>query len=281
MKTLITNLSAIKHVFLLLLTLVVSERAHGIDAKLTTEIYSWHEDHVAVNIMIASDDHESFVLGNQNIRLFYNADHLTLTEDKIENHLDKKSYSDITISEHESYNEHMTVGKSEYGSVGFLSFNVSLMDDVRGGEEVSASGKHIYTLHFKKTSDFNPSDITLALPGRTEELATAFVEVAEWIDPITSKPMNLTLTSSIVNPVVSNDIHLSVGPNPTSDFIYVLSDETIVNANIYSSNGQRVMSKMLDSNEVKIDMMGLSEGLYIVELEDAQGHIFIRQIAKA
>lgn len=249
-------------------------------ANLTMETYSWHANHVGVNIMISSDD-EAFILGNQNVRLFYNADHLTLSEHKIESHLAENKYSDITISEHEHYDTHLTVNEADYEAVGFLSFNLSLMDDIAGGEKVTTKRKHIYTIHFEKTSDFDPSDITLALPELTGELATAFVEVAEWIDPITSKPMTLTLTQSSANALTSDDIHLSVGPNPTSDFIYILSDEMIVNVNMYSTNGQKVLSKMLDSNEARIDMGGLTEGMYIVELEDADGRLYIRQIAKA
>ena len=256
----------------------------GVDAQkanVTMETYSLHERHVGVDIIISSEDLASFVLGNQNIRLFYNADRLTLTEDKIESHLDKSIYSDVSISEHEHYDTHVIVNDAHYDGVGFLSFNVLLIDDISGGEKVGNNGKHIYTIHFEKTSDFDPSDITLALPELTEELATAFVEVAEWIDPLTSKPMVLTLTPSLMEAKTSDDIHLSLGPNPTTDYIYMLSDEMIVNVNMYSTNGQKVLSKKLDTNETRINMVGLTEGMYIVEIEDAEGRLHIRQIAKA
>ena len=281
MKTLLSNLTLAKYAFLVLLMTLVEVSTNAQRANMTMETYSWHENHIGVNIMISSGDYEAFVLGNQNIRLFYNAQHLTLSEDKIESHLDKNRYTDITISEHDHYDAYMNVNEADYEAVGFLSFNVSLTDDLTGGERVNSNWKKIYTIHFEKNSDFNPADITLALPGLTEELATAFVEVAEWIDPKTSKPMNLTLAPSLVNAALTDDIHLSVGPNPTSDFIYILCDEMMSNVSIYSSNGQKVISKSLNGNEAKIDLSGLAEGLLFVELEDAQGRLYIRQIAKA
>ncbi len=281
MKTLINNLSTKKYLLILLFALAATIAGYSHHAKLTTEFYSWNDGHVGVNIVISSDDHEAFVLGSQNIRLFYNADHITLSEDNIESHLNKKSYSEIVISEHNEYDERMTINDADYDVVGFLSFNVSLTDDARGGEKVNASGKHIFTIHFDKIADFDPADITLAMPGQTEELATAFVEVAEWIDPITTKPMNLTLETSTAYTTTLDDIHISVGPNPTSDFIYILSDQKISSITIYSADGQKVMSKEHESNEAKVDMSGLTEGMYFVELEDAQGRIYIRQVAKA
>ena len=280
MKTLHSILSTSKYVLLVIILTLISIGANAEQANLTIETFSWHEHHVGVNILISSE-HDAFILGNQNVRIFYNADHLTLSEHNIESHLDENRYSDIMISEHENYNTHLTVNEASYDAVGFLSFNVSLNDDIAGGEKVSMNGKHIYTIHFEKKSDFDPSDITLALPDLTGELATAFVEVAEWIDPITSKPMTLTLTPSLTSSVTSDDMHLSVGPNPTSDYIYILSDKMIVNVNLYSTNGQKVLSKVLDSNEARIDMGGLTEGMYIVEIEDTEGRLYIRPIAKA
>jgi len=254
--------------------------AYGQEATLKVESFSISEHQLAVKIMVASSVQDAFILGSQNIRLFYNSDNLSFMPDRIENHLDSRVYSLPVISEHEDFSTSMSVNNMNYTSVGFLNFNVSLLDETIGGTSINNNWKHIYTIHFNKTSDFNPSDITLALPSLTQDLATAFVEIAQWIDPKTSKPMNLTLNQPQTAYSTFDQVHISIGPNPTSDYVFILSPETIVNATIYTSNGQKVMNKSCDSKELILDMTSLSEGLYYIELEDDHGVVQIKEISR-
>ena len=57
-------------------------------------------------------------------------------------------------------------------------------------------------------------------------------------------------------------------PNPTSDMIYFnFNVDSEVSLQIFSSTGQLVMEKMLSSDGA-VDVSSLSEGLYIVKIND-------------
>ncbi len=264
---------AIAH--LMIITPLMSERV-----SLSFEKVETQDGLIEVKLMMKSNSEESFSLGNQNFRIFYNADHMSLQETKLKNNLSSRKYTQPEIIEHEQYLGPLTSEGLSYASIGFLNFNVLLLDDNEGGKMIDNNWKHIYSLYFRTESEFENADITFANSDETSDLATAYVEISEWINPTKTKPMEITIEASqdVIMPYQVTDI--SVGPNPTADFVYIMSQKSLAFARIYTSNGTQVLTNSLDGNESKIDLSNLIEGLYFVEVEDQEGNIDVKEIIK-
>ncbi len=76
----------------------------------------------------------------------------------------------------------------------------------------------------------------------------------------------LTVTSltEILNP----DIKLKVFPNPTNDFVLIQFNELIENSGytLYNLTGKVLESKLITSNETKLDLRNYASGQYILKL---------------
>ncbi|GLB51475.1 hypothetical protein NBRC110019_05140 [Neptunitalea chrysea] len=60
--------------------------------------------------------------------------------------------------------------------------------------------------------------------------------------------------------------NIKVYPNPVNDRMYVKSAEKITSVSIYSVTGQQVIAKVVDSNELTINMSELKSGVYFMHL---------------
>lgn len=250
------------------------------DASLRFEILQIEEGLTEVKLMIKSHSDESFSLANQNFRIFYNAEQMSLEEDKVKNNLPSNRYTQPELIEHEQYVSAPGSDAMNASSIGFLNFSVLLLDDDQGGITIDDNWKHIYSLYFKTETDIKNTDITFANSALTSNLATAYVEISEWINPSKTNPMKLTTEPN--NRVLSTHqfADVSVGPNPTADFIYIMSDRSLANAKVYNSNGAQMLTRSLDGNESKVDLSNLIQGMYFVEIEDQQGNIEVKEIMK-
>ncbi len=68
-------------------------------------------------------------------------------------------------------------------------------------------------------------------------------------------------------------------PNPVHDEIHISSMQPILSVKIYDSNGELVLSEQADSNRIKINLSGLSRGMYVIRIEESTNRQ-IRQIIK-
>ncbi|MBS4013731.1 MAG: Ig-like domain-containing protein [Bacteroidetes bacterium] len=82
----------------------------------------------------------------------------------------------------------------------------------------------------------------------------------------------------ITEDVIINDIWLvtnitelftyqiKIYPNPASDYVFIKSDSVIEMIELYDLNGRSIKSLMLNSNEYKIDLSALNNGMYIIKI---------------
>jgi hypothetical protein len=103
-------------------------------------------------------------------------------------------------------------------------------------------------------------------------------EVAENEITITG---DLTLIANFL--LISNvsdvwENQLSVYPNPASDIINFMSDDNIRNLEIFNLTGQKVYGAQVNYNHYKLDVSGLPQGFYLVNLTNMEGEIHTTRI---
>ncbi|WP_298507455.1 choice-of-anchor tandem repeat GloVer-containing protein [uncultured Kordia sp.] len=83
---------------------------------------------------------------------------------------------------------------------------------------------------------------------------------------------------SLSTETFKENLNVSVFPNPTQDFLQISSPSAISTIEIYSFQGQKLVSY---SNQEKIDVRNLSNGLYFLKVKDVFGKLqtvkFIKQ----
>ncbi|MEP4534983.1 MAG: T9SS type A sorting domain-containing protein [Cyclobacteriaceae bacterium] len=93
-----------------------------------------------------------------------------------------------------------------------------------------------------------------------------------------------TITFTYEADVLSNRIaksNLIVYPNPVWSDVVVNSTKNILNVEVYNVEGQRVLlTQDIHSTSVKMDMSGLSSGLYLVNVSYSLGEAEILRIVK-
>jgi hypothetical protein len=70
----------------------------------------------------------------------------------------------------------------------------------------------------------------------------------------------------------------SIYPNPTTDFINIQGDEKIREAAVYEMSG-KLVSRMTDQKN-KINLTGLSAGIYVLKIVDVKGNVSTEKIIK-
>ena len=87
---------------------------------------------------------------------------------------------------------------------------------------------------------------------------------------------NITTTTGIKEQKQSN---LSLYPNPANKFVVVNSNETIANVSIIDAIGQKVFESSSITNKT-IDISNLTNGLYIIQIENSKGVIYTNKFIK-
>ena len=70
----------------------------------------------------------------------------------------------------------------------------------------------------------------------------------------------------------------SIYPNPTADFINIQGDEKIREAAVYEMSG-KLVSRMTDQKN-KLNLTGLSAGIYVLKIVDVKGNVSTEKIIK-
>ncbi|MFT5891646.1 MAG: putative repeat protein (TIGR01451 family) [Dokdonia sp.] len=131
------------------------------------------------------------------------------------------------------------------GSNGFIAFKIKPKNTVVLGDTVENTAFIFF--------DFNP-------PIITNTTQTTFVETLA-VDDV---------------PTITVEMY----PNPTSDILYINSDQLLKKVTIYNNLGQSVRIKDLEGTNSQIDMSDLNIGVYFVSLQTISGVSEYKQIIK-
>lgn len=138
-------------------------------------------------VQIRSSNDRSFNLAGQNYRLFYDASDVSFNASQSYSLLPTNDYTDMVVVQNIQ-----NVNASSFSSLGFssnlsfLNYFMDLNDVLNGGIDVASYDEgwtptsHICFDHNSASVENEGFDAVWGRPGKTETLATAFVEVSEW-----------------------------------------------------------------------------------------------------
>jgi hypothetical protein len=249
---------------------------------------------VCYEIQLRSPAAETYYLGGQNYRLYYNADSLIFNENSSQSLLPNSTYSAFILNEN-IINSNIEIGAIEdvlgNGTIGFLNFSVDLIDTENGGEYLHAIGNWVSTAEicFDLTNNNTTaiSDIIWARPNLSAEVGTAFVEVSEWISADEMRPAqaNEYIDGDLINAIKRPQIPkatINIYPNPFEDeFIIETTIRGSYTIRLWSSEGQLMYKEeeIISDEKWKLNIQNLAAGIYYFQLNNGTDR-YIQMVAK-
>jgi hypothetical protein len=252
---------------------------NAIDIRFSTPIIDQNTNTAYVNIQLKSTD-DALVLAGQNYRIFYNTDVLTLNEELSNTNLPQGKYTDIIFTNTIENVKAAGVGSLEFDdNMGFSNFSIDLLDQVDGGVTVSSGDEWttVATLNFSITADIDDMQLVWGRQDRSEDYATAFVEMAEWVSPKKIASLDINeyhdLEFTYEEAEALDIVSFEFGPNPTTEFVNISFGQALQsNAELRFINMKGQVSKRVDidagSTNTQIFMTDVPAGNYIIEVKD-------------
>ena len=185
------------------------------------------------------------------------------------------------------------VGKLDFDdNLGFANFSIELKDDINGGIRLSKNDgwTTMATLKFKMLKQDVDYSVVWGREGKSAEYATAFVEVAEWIEPLKTSHLDieeyydLNYTADFYHGEQMNTDKLEIGPNPAIDFLRVslakeLDEQGEIRIKDVAGRTSKIINLEPGSRIIRMDISDLIASTYIVELHSQKhGRHFAEQI---
>lgn len=268
-----------KYILFIFFTLlsICSSAEKQIQIRFNQEFVDVESQSVYVAIELAVEN-SSLVLADQNYRLYFNSADLKFNGEGSSSDLPLDKYSSIDFLERiEGVNVQGTNQLSFDEDMGFINFKIDLLDDNNGGVVLSSKDgwQKIAILKFDILNDSKEENLVWSQPHITDEYATAFVEITEWIAPFENRNLEVSEygDAQVTLNSITAPINIAVGPNPTADFIKIeLSDafqspSTIM---VTDASGQVRINQAipLGTDSMTINIDSLPSTMYVVEVID-------------
>ena len=162
----------------------------------------------------------------------------------------------------ESLSHNNSVAIKNGNKIEFIFENINLPDSTT--DEPNSHGFIAYKIKPKTT---------IALGDVIPNKANIFFDYNEAIETNTA-------TTTIVNVLAVDENYLldfSVYPTPTENILHISSKTEIVKIEFFNKLGQKIKETTTES---KIDVSNLTQGLYLVKVEDANGNYGVKKIVK-
>lgn len=268
MKTLATLLS-----FFYLLKLAATD---DVSLRVHPSFYDESTQTVYVDIELQYNGHGSFHLADQNYRLYFDSELMKIDEDYSRSDLPQDLYSPISISEIYQDLDADQVNQLNFDDqLGFINFNIDLIDTEHGGVAFRQDGlwHKVAVLAFKVADKESLSQIVWSRAEVTNEYATAYVEIMEWVAPNKTETTVIEdyIDMSFSPQAHGHDYSVDVYPNPSSDFIKITFSNEITErlyVHVYDATGRSVMNEKIQKGDIDIALAisQLQEGNYNIEL---------------
>ncbi len=262
-----------------------------IDIRFSTPSVDHTTKSLYVDIQVKAHD-KSLILAGQNYRIFYDSEKLSLDQNNSEISLPQEKYTNLKF--HSSVEGIDATGSGELtfdDNLGFVNFSVDLKDHKHGGIQVS-SGQlwtTVATLKFNLKQDAEDIELVWGRDGKSDEYATAYVEMAEWLSPkkISSLMVNEfgDLAYNIEDEVIADIASFEFGPNPSTDFVKVEFDKSLKNGvqvRFINMAGVVVQTNTVLSGNISalIDLTAVPAGNYLLEVENLSNKNKLRSAKK-
>ncbi len=263
--------------------------AETIDVRLSPNFYDHKSSILYVDVELKYNGRGEWVLADQNYRLYYDASSLQFIKGKYKPDLPHDLYSDLHFIEIVDRADASEVGNLAFDHhLGFLNFNVDLLDDNHGGLRVRPKDGwvRVLTLKFKVSRPEVINEIVWSTKGRTDGYATAFVEIMQWKSPNAIEPAIINrFVDAQFDFLPQEKMAIEIGPNPTTEFVQIrwkdalAYDHTII---VFDGNGsERLKFKVVGGlSDIRVDMSELSAGRYLINILDDHQLLFSEAVVK-
>ena len=261
------------------LCVFISSYAFGIDdisLRLNPSFYDDQSQTIFVDVELRYQGKGQLNLADQNYRLYYDSDVMRLKEDQSRSDLPQDLYSKLQFMEvYEDLNADAVNQLAFDDHLGFVNFNIDLNSTAHAGIALRREDdwQRVAVLTFKISDRNALSQIVWSQTGTTDEYATAFVEIMEWIAPNETEPVGVNeyIDAAFNIEKELSGIDLTVSPNPTTDFIKMAFDRSLesdMNVMVFDAQGKMVKETMAykGSEQLNLVVIEFAPGTYTVEL---------------
>jgi hypothetical protein len=217
---------------------------------------------------------------------------ITLNKKDCKAILPKDHYSQLQMVDHiEGSQPDISDSLLIKGKLGFVNFRIDLIDSQHGGKRFMSSEG--WTRVALLTFDVKKRDQTIKLiwaqPEMTSQIATAFVEISQWINPVKVQPMHIHsyINEHILPDFIEDPLVIQIRPNPMTDYTSVRFDQCVkdpLDIRIIDLNGNLHRTKRVKKGDKLSELFcaDMPSGLYFIELIDANdgSRVFSDLIAK-
>lgn len=260
------------------LCVLMSINAFGIDdisLRLNPTFYDEQSQTVFVDVELRYQGQGQLNLADQNYRLYYDSDILSLKEDQSRSDLPQDLYSKLQFMEvYEDLNADGVNQLSFDDHLGFINFNIDLHSPAHAGIGIRKedSWQRVAILSFNISDRDALSQIVWSKSGSTDNYATAFVEIMKWIAPNKTEPVGVNeyIDAAFNIEKELTGISLTVSPNPTTDFIKISFDQPLsadMDVLVYDGQGKKVKESTAykNSEQLNLVVIDIAPGTYLVE----------------
>ena len=255
-----------KSIVTLILVILVSGSIFGHDVELRFTENRVEGDLLFIDIDIKATNY-NFNLADHSIRAYY--DHAALELIEISSQLPEAKYGNPAIEQMFTDGHDIQLGALPFEDhMGFINMSVQLDDSQQGGVDITTEWTTVHTATFKIIDDSRTAHIVWANEAKTAEFATAFVEVAEWVNAdeiIAKRAFDLVNFQEDINRVVEEEVtfEVTIGPNPTSNVANIYQDMDGALLSVINMSGSVVIERTLEQGTTAVNVDALSSGSYI------------------
>ena len=256
-------------ILLVSLALSVSSFANNVHIKFANQQIIGNQMYVDVEM---KSDNGSFVLGSQNLRIFYNTAAIKLNKELSKSSLNAHLYSPIKFVESiEDINADQVNQLSFDANLGFSNLSIDLQDLRNGGTAITPEWTKIATLSFNIIDMEKNPEIVWARTSKTDQYATAFVEVSEWISINSTRAKKVEFFEDLSNIEESNteiSNHVEIGPNPTTDFVNIFNIDEDARLTVFDVSGKVRIESNLVKGSNRINLIDTKPGNYFFHISN-------------
>lgn len=259
--------------------------------RLQPSQYDAKSNSVYVEVELKYDGSSSFVLADQNYRLYFDAASLKFDAQHSKSTLPKALYSSLDIHEVVQGAPAGPIDQLHFDDeLGFINFSINLNNENTGGIQLKRDEewRRIAILKFELEPNQDPAEIVWSRDGFTHKYATAFVQILQWHAPYktTLAKVSEFYDTSVADNRAPQIGDITLAPNPAIDFINIQLDHQAVadvNVKVTDIMGRAVHTHTFSRGDMtcSIDVENLTAGKYNVEIHDsATGSIYVETFVK-